>query len=263
MKTIFKIFAVIMMVGFWACEKNDPLAEQGRLTGNITPFNLLAQPPDAAAGDTIRLRNVCWAVNDDIETVTFYHSGFKLRDYDVKMRVQTQDTIFELVVVYKEDSVLTSSTFFAEYPEEGATLNDYYQTMENAYVILHDFIVPMQYALSRERNEELILAMNDLVFEEIVQRFSLKFNRAIMVTVFPEINPFSLAYFKVDEDGFYTGELTEQGIQYVIDNLDRELMNDFLREATVADNTRVTIETVAALEANGGEKNSRRTFRVL
>jgi len=49
----------------------------------------------------------------------------------------------------------------------------------------------------------------------------------------------------------------------VIDNLDRELMNDFLREATVADNTRVTIETVAALEANGGEKNSRRTFRVL
>ena len=263
MKTIFKIFAVIMMMGLLACEKNDPLAEQGQLTGSITPFNLLAQPPDAAAGDTIRLRNVSWAVNDDIETVTFYHSGFKLRDYDVKMRVQTQDTIFELVVVYKEDSVLTSSTFFAEYPEEGATLNDYYQTMENAYVILHDFIVPMQYALSRERNEELILAMNDLVFEEIVQRFSLKFNRAIMVTVFPEINPFSLAYFKVDEDGFYTGELTEQGIQYVIDNLDRELMNDFLREATVADNTRVTIETVAALEANGGEKNSRRTFRVL
>jgi len=263
MKTILKIFALIMMVGFWACEKNDPLGDQGELTGNIVPFNLLAQPPDAAAGDTVRLRTVCWAVDDDIETVSFYHSGFKLRDYEVKMRIQTTDTVYELTVNHLEDSVLTASTFIASYPEEGASLNDYYQTLENAYVILHDFVVPMHYALTRERNQDLIMIMNDQVFEAVVEKFSLKFNRAIMTTVFPEINPFSLVYFKVDDDGFYTGELTEQGIQYIIDNLDRESMIDFLREATVADNTRITAESVAKLEANGGAASSRRTFRVL
>jgi hypothetical protein len=263
MKTILKIFALIMMVGFWACEKNDPLGDQGELTGNIVPFNLLAQPPDAAAGDTVRLRTVCWAVDDDIESVIFNHMGFKILDFEVKMRVQTADETVELTVNHLADSVLFSSEFIAHYPEEGATMNDYYQTLENAYVILHDFVVPMQYALNRLRNEELIMNMSDVNFTQVVEKFSLLFRRPVMIVVFPEINPFSLIYFKVDDQGFYTGELTEQGVQYVKDNLDRELMIDFLREATVADNTRVTVESVAALEANGGKTSSGRTFRVL
>jgi hypothetical protein len=263
MKTILKIFALIMMVGFWACEKNDPLGDQGELTGNIVPFNLLAQPPDAAAGDTVRLRTVCWAVDDDIESVIFNHMGFKILDFEVKMRVQTANETVELTVNHMADSVLFSSEFIARYPEDGATMNDYYQTLENAYVILHDFVVPMQYALNRLRNEELIMNLSDGNFTELVEKFSLKFTRAVMIVVFPEINPFSLTYFEVDDQGFYTGELTEQGVQYVKDNLDRELMIDFLREATVADNTRVTVESVAALEADGGKTSSRRTFRVL
>jgi len=263
MKTLFKIFLLMIVVGFWACEKNDPLGDQGDLTGNIVPFNLLAQMPDASAGDTVRLRTVCWAVDDDIETVSFYHSGFKLRDYEVKMRIQTTDTIYELIVNHIEDSILTPSTFIASYPEEGASLNDYYQTLENAYVILHDFVVPIQYDLNRLRNEELIMNMSEGNFTKVVEKFSLLFTRPVMTVVFPEINPFSLTYFKVDDEGFFTGELTEQGVQYVKDNLDREIMIDFLREATVADNTRVTVESVAALEANGGKTSSRRTFRVL
>lgn len=253
----------MIIVGFWACEKNDPLSDQGELTGNIVPFNLLAQMPDAAAGDTITLRTVCWAVDDDIETVSFYHSGFKIRDYEIKMRVQTTDTLYELTIIHTEDSVLTSSTFIADYPEEGASLIDYYQTLENAYVILHDFIVPMHYALTKLTGEELIMAMNDQVFNSVVVKFTEVFNRAVMTTVFPEVNPFSLTYFEVDDDGFYTGELTELGIQYIIDNLDRERMIEFLRDAIVADNTRVTVESVAALEANGGAASSTRTFRVL
>ncbi len=263
MKTILKIFALIMMVGFWACEKNDPLGDQGELTGNIVPFNLLAQPPDAAAGDTVRLRTVCWAVDDDIETVEFYHMGFKLKDYEVKMRVQTANETVELTVNHRADSILFATDFISRYPEEGASLNDYYQTLENAYVILHDFVVPMQYALNRLRNDELIMNMSDGDFADLAEKFSLKFTRPVMIVVFPEINPFSLIYFDVDDEGFFTGELTDQGVQYVKDNLDRELMIDFLREATVADNTRITVESVAALEANGGKTSSGRTFRVL
>ncbi len=263
MKTIFKIFLLMILVGFWACEKNDPLADQGELTGEMVPFNLLAQMPDAPAGDTITVRNVSWAVGDDIETITLYHSGFKLRDYEVKLRVQTTNETVDLSVKHLEDSVLFASTFIAEYPEEGATLNDYYQTLENAYVILHDFIVPMQYALTKDRDEELIMAMNDQVLNAIVVKFSEVFNRAVMTTVFPEVNPFNLNFFVVDDEGNITGEITDEGKLYIIDNMDRELLIDFLREAAVSDNTRVTVESVARLEGSEAGASSERTFRVL
>ena len=266
MKTIYKILILVFAVILWACEKNDPLADQGRLTGEMVPFNLLAQMPDAPAGDTLTLRNVSWAVNDDIDEVTFSHRGFKLRTYDIKLSVPTSDannTVHELAVVFTEDSILTSTTQFALYPEGEESLDQYYQTLENAYVILHDFIVPQQYALTRPSNEQLINEMEEGLFEQIVHAFANQVSRHILVAFFPDINPFSLVYFVVDDDGFYTGELTEQGMEYYLTHMNKEIFNDFLREATVADNTRVTIETAATLETSNAIAISTRTFRIL
>lgn len=266
MKTIYKILILTFAVILWACEKNDPLADQGRLTGEMVPFNLLAQMPDAPAGDTLTLRNVSWAVNDDIDEITFAHRGFKLRTYDIKLTVPTSDsnnTVHELSTVLTEDSIITPTTQFAYYPEEGGNLDQYYQTMENAYVILHDFIVPQNYALTRRSNEQLINEMEEGLFTKVVEAFAPKVTRHILVAFFPEINPFSLVYFVVDEDGFYTGELTEQGMEYYLTNMNKEIFNDFLREATVADNTRVTIETAAKLENSNAIATSTRTFRIL
>lgn len=264
MKTLYKIFALIVILGLWSCEKNDPLADQGDLTGIIVPFNLLAQMPDAAAGDTVRLRTVTWAIDDDIESVSFYHMGFKLREYEVKMAVQiSSGSTVELATLFKEDSVKFASTLVASYPEQGSTLNDYYQTYENAYVVVHNFLVPQQYRLSKEKNEELILAMKDGVYQAVVEQFSNLFTRPVMVAVFPDINAFSPTYFVIDDEGFYTGEITPAAKQYIVKNLDRETMNEFLKDATVADNTRVTIESVTTLEVTGAHTTSARTFRAL
>ncbi|MFN3554940.1 MAG: hypothetical protein ACK4VN_03140 [Bacteroidales bacterium] len=264
MKTIYKIFAIAMVVGLWSCEKNDPLSDQGDLTGKIVPFNLLAQMPDAAAGDTLNLRTVTWAVNDDIESVSFHHMGFKLREYEVKMAIPTQNgPTVELAVVHLEDSVKIAKTLIKSYPEAGQSLNDFYQTIENAYVIVHSFVVPQVYKLNRERNQELIDVMPQAVFQTIVEKFSLLFKRPTMISVFPEINPFSIVYFEIDGNGNYTGNLTAAGREYIQNNLDKERMKDFLKEAVVADNTRVTIESVSSLVNEQGSTSSRRTFRAL
>ncbi len=263
MKTQFKIFFLFLMTALWACEKNDPLEEQGELTGDVVAFNLLAQMPDAAPGDTLNLRNVSWAIDDNIETITFSHEGFKLRTFEVKIAFNLEDTLYERQALLTEDSVITSPTLFASYPEEGEDLNDYYQTQDNAYVILHDFIVPQQYALSKESNEELILAMDDSVFNWFVQTFSATLNRDILLFIFPDLNAFSTTLFEIDDMGNFTGELTPEGMQYYIDNTDRELFNAFLTEAVVSDNTRVTLETEAILEGMEEGATSQRTFRVL
>ncbi|MDR4988533.1 MAG: hypothetical protein RG741_06825 [Bacteroidales bacterium] len=265
MKSLLKLTGFVLIASvFWACEKNDPLADQAELTGTQTPFNLLAQMPDAAAGDTLSLRTVCWSVNDDIATVEFFHEGFKLRNYEVKMSVQTAaGNTYELATTLLEDSIFFDQSLMASYPEEGTSLLDHYQTYENAYVILHDFIVPNIYKLSRESNQDLILAMNENVYTLIVEKLSHQFNRAVMVTVFPEINQFSVVYFVIDDQGNFTGEITEEAVLYIQEHLTREKMNDFLREASVSDNTRVTVESVATLENNAASASSTRIFRVL
>jgi len=264
MKNHHKLFIIIAIASLLACEKNDPLGDQGELTGNVVPFVLLAQMPDAPAGDTLSLRTVAWAVNDDIETIALYHRGFKLRNYEVKLSVRAIDNVVhELSATFREDTLFTPSTMVGSFPEQGKTLNDYYQTLENAYVVVHDFVVPVGYALSREKDKELILAMNDMVYANFTGVFSKQFNRNMMVAVFPEINRFSLTYFKIDGDGFYTGELTDAGVKYIEDNLSKELMKDLVREAKVEDNTRVTIESVATLRVTHNARSSVRTFRVL
>jgi len=264
MKNNFKIFALLMVIGLWSCEKNDPLGDQGELTGRIFPFNLLAQMPDAAAGDTLNLRTVCWAIDDDIESVTFYHSGFKVRDYDVKMQVPiTGAPAVQLATAFREDSIIVPSTLFASYPEEGSTLNAYYQTYENAYVVTPGFVVPEVYALSKLKDKPLILAMPESIFNKVVADFSIMFDRSMVISVFPEVSPYSPLYFEIDNEGYYTGNLTAAGTQYVVENLSRERMNSFLKEASVADNTRATIESKATVKGTNASASSKRSFKVL
>jgi hypothetical protein len=264
MKTIYKILILVFVAALWACEKNDPLADQGSLTGKMVPFNLLAQMPDAAAGDTITLRNVSWAIQDNIEKIIFFHSGFKVRTYEVKLAVPLKDgKTYERTIMLVEDSIHFEPTQVITYPEAGTSLNMFYQTQENAYVILHQFVVPQQYALTRDKNDVLVNKMQDKAFNTLVERFRPGLNRDIFLAFFPNISPFSVTYFKFDSEGNFTGELTQAGFNYFIDNVTREKMIAFVKEATVADNTRVRVRTEASLKGIDLSAPSARMFRVL
>jgi hypothetical protein len=266
MKTNIKLILLIFIAALWACEKNDPLADQGTLTGNKVAFNLLAQMPDAAAGDTIVLRNVSWSVDDNIKSIVFHHRGFKVRNYEMKIAIPENDannTIHNFSATFAEDSILVPLTQFARYPEEGSNLNKFYQTLENAYVIQHAFIIPGEYTVSKKSNQDLVMEMNDKVFHAFASKFSTGLNRRMFVAVFPNISLFSVKYFKIDEAGFFTGDLTPEGFQYFRDNITRDRLNVFVKEAKVTDNTRVTVQTVAEVEGSTATTRSSRVFRVL
>jgi hypothetical protein len=266
MKISLKILLIVFITAWWGCEKNDPLADQGTLTGNMVPFNLLAQMPDAAAGDTLTLRNVSWAVDDNIGRIDFIHSGFKSRIFDMSISIEIageSNTIHQLAATYLQDTIHFEPQIFASYPESGEDLNQYFQTLENAYVILHPFIVPAQYKLSKTSNEELVREMDEDVFSWFVDTFSVSIDREVMIALFPDINPFSVQLFKFDDNGNFTGELTENGLTYFFENFTRELAINYLDEANVSDNTRVTIETEAVLDGNDVGAVSTRVFKII
>lgn len=263
MKKIFLLIIPMVILFFTSCEKNDPLAEQGELTGNVVPFNLLAQMPDGSAGDTLTLRTVCWAIEDNIESVVFMHQGFKVRSFDIIMEVTFEDSLHVLSTVFTQDTIFTPSAEVASYPQQGQSLDDYYQTQENAYVIEHDFVIPDEYALTDQTGGDLILSLDKGLFDFVVQEIMPQFNRSVMRVVFPEINPFSLDFFVVDDDGFYTGEITAEAEQHILNNLTPALMAEFVTGASAEDETRVTVESAATLEDEGTSFTSERTFKII
>ena len=261
MKTLKNIFLIILLGIFLAaCEKNDPIAEQGSLTGNVTPFNLLAQMPDAKVTDTLELRTVCWSINDDIEDVSFFYEGFKLKNYSLSMGMIVNEEPVELTAEHKTDTIFIETTLIKSYPEEGTSLNVYYQTIENAYVIEHPFVVPADFSLSNLEGTDVVEEMSDETFGILVAQLSLQMNRAIVLLLFPSAPAYC---FEFDQQGFYTGNLTEAGFTYVRENLTREQVTEYLLEASVEDNTRGTIESVATLAITQASATSSRNFKIL
>lgn len=263
MKALIKICIVILAAGLWSCEKNDPLADQGKFTGNIMPFNSLSQMMSTKAGDTVLLRTVCWAVNDDIETVEFFQNGFKKRFFEASMSIEVNDTtIYHFHATFDEDTIFTPQSLIVSYPNEEYSLDHFFQTYDNAYVVTHKYVVPMEYEVIRKEDAALIMDLPDYVFEAYLDEFLPLFNRRIMLTVFPEINPFSVVFFKFDAQGNFTGELTDAAMDYLYENFSRELMGQYITEASVEDETPVTVESVATIEVTGASKSSERTFYV-
>lgn len=262
MKTLRNIILVIMAsVFFLACEKNDPIPGQGALTGNITPFNLLAQMPDAKVTDTLMLRSVSWAKNDDINSIAFYYRGFKIKSYSVKMGLTVNNQPVQLTAEHKTDTIFIERNLIRSYPQAGESLNDYYQTIENAYVIICPFVVADGFTLANVSNAGVIEEMDDGVFAIIVNKLSLKMNRAIVLKIFPSAPALSFEFDS--QTGSFTGKLTEFGFEYVRTNLTREILIEYLAEASVDDNTRGTIESVATIALTNASRMSSRNFRII
>ncbi|MEE4178146.1 MAG: hypothetical protein V2I46_11625 [Bacteroides sp.] len=261
MKTLRNIILIFVLgMGLIACEKNDPIADQGSLTGNMTPFNLLAQMPDAKVNDTLVLRTVCWSINDDIEEVSFFYQGYKLKNYSITMGMVVNDEPVELSAEHKPDTIFIENTLIKSYPEEGTSLNAFYQTIENAYVIEHPFIVPGDFTLYNLEDSEVVDEMSQETFDILVAELSLQMNRAIVLMLFPSA---PASCFEFDQQGFYTGNLTEAGFTFVQENMTRELLIEYLSEASLEDTTRGTIESVATVAETNASATSARNFKIL
>lgn len=261
MKTLRNIFLIFLLgTGLAACEKNDPMDGQGGLTGNLTPFNLLAQMPDAKVNDTLMLRTVCWSINDDITDVSFFYRGFKIKSYSVKMGLIAGGQPYQLSAEHKTDTIFIDQTLIKSYPEAGTSLNTYYQTIENAYVIVHPYVVSADFTLANQSGADVIEEMSDPTFEVLAGKLSPQMNRAIVLKLFPSA---PAACFEFDQQGFYTGNLTEFGVQYVKDHMTREILTENLAEASVEDNTRATIESKATVAVTSAYAISARNFKVI
>lgn len=263
MNRLFKFIILIAATGFLitSCEKNEPIAKQGTLSGQLKPFNLLAQMPDAKVTDTLRLRTVTWSKHDDISSVSFFYRGFKIQNFSVKININVSGQNVQLSANHLTDTIFIDRSLIETFPRPGESLNDHYQTIENAYVVICPFFVGSGFTLLTSAGGPLIEQMSNEVFNSIVAKLSVQMNRAMVLSLFPtapvlcfEFNP---------QTGAFTGNLTPFGVDYVRTNLTRARLIQQLNEATVEDNTRGTIESVAAIGKTNASTTSSRNFRII
>jgi hypothetical protein len=208
--------------------------------------------------DTLNLRTVAWATNDDINNISFFYRGFSVKNYSVKMQITVSGAPVLFQVAHKTDSLFIDRTLIMNYPEAGQSLNLYYQTAENAYVIVCPFVVATGFSLLVQEGAALINAMRDADFAAIVHKISLQMKRPDVRQLWPAA---PIACFEFDANGNFTNNLTEFGFNYVRENLTRAILIQHLTEATVEDNTRGTIESVATVGTTS--KTSSRNFRII
>ncbi|HSV77349.1 MAG TPA: hypothetical protein VLH37_10000 [Bacteroidales bacterium] len=263
MKMLFKSFLLLAAIGvfFASCDKNDNLAELGTPTGLIKPFNLLAQMQDAKVTDTLMLRTVSWSEHDDISTISFFYEGFRIQNFSVRMAFTVSGQTVRLSANHLTDTIFIERTLIESFPRAGESLNDFYQTIENAYVIICPFYVGSGFGMLTSTGALLIEQMSNPAFNAIVQKLSLQMNRAHVLSLFPgapvlcfEFNP---------QTGAFTGNLTPFGFEFVRTNLTRARLAQHIDEATVEDNSRGTIESVAVIGKTNASTTSSRNFRII
>ena len=162
-----KKFIILSILGIMAmsCEKTDVLGEQGELTGNDYPFLTLSSIPDSRPADTVTISSIFWAVNDDISKWSVTQSGFKATTFDLDWSLDYKIDTLDKTATFSYGEVL--DTLF--YPDmelllvenNGITLDTFYRTEENAYVVRKPYIISDEYTVRDLEDGEAIDGLSD------------------------------------------------------------------------------------------------------
>jgi hypothetical protein len=262
-KTIYILLIGWVMALTLSCEKTDTLAKQGTLTGNEFANATLSNIGATAALDTITLSTTCWSTNDNIASVNYSHEGFTLATLSLKWKVTANNVAYEYEYSFNIDTAKTPETPIVSITD----MDKYYQTLMNAYVVKHNFIIPAQYAIASTDGKGVLNAMEDNYFAKFAEYFSTKVNKDVTVKLFPTrpehdtvlfvraINPTS----GLNE---FTGALTDAGKLFVKDNLTKTLINTYFDAASRKEFGKITVYSVTKL-ISGSEAKRQRTFEVL
>ncbi|WP_439882071.1 hypothetical protein ACSX1A_02695 [Pontibacter sp. MBLB2868] len=206
-----------------ACEKDEPMAELGKTSGLYSPeVQMTASNRAPETGDTVAFTVTTWQRNDDIAKVELLHKLYE--DFGLyfeldKTVVETWDPDAPLMVV--SDTIANNVTW-KTFPEDGMSLNDYYVTSNNAYVLRGEYkqFKPESGKYSLE-GEELLDQLPDEPYQILLNQLSYAITVAEYEKLFPEADD---TKYKMT-GGARTG-ISSAGQAYLRNNLTKELLKE-------------------------------------
>ncbi len=239
----------LLFTAFTSCEKNNPLANQGELTGVEIANVILSQIPATAAGDTITLSTNTWAKDDNIKSLEYSHRGFKTYSLTIKMDIDTSDV--EGVKPASISKTITTDTLFID-ETSIATITEllpYYQTLMNAYVVKYDFVIPSNYLVQMVDDKSVINEMETKYFDQFRNELAKLMDKRMAETIFTiDAQAADTLFTKVEN--VFTGTLTTAGFTFVEDNLTKDDVKNYLKGAIKEEFAELTIRSKVTLTPN-------------
>lgn len=271
-KILYIAITALFFSGLVSCEKNDPLAEQGELTGVEMPSVVLSQMPATAVGDTIELSTTTWSRVDNISKLEYFHKGYTGFTLTVKWTTEVpQDDADPLVYSFYETTHGDSVFIEEEKINSFSDLNPWYQTIMNAYVIKQDFIVPDAYAIQSVDDKDVLTYMESNYFNALKDSFAMRFDKIIGEHLFPETADDTTLYARVKEavsEGstdsvlVFNNKLTDLGRNYVADNLTKDMIKNRFESSVKNAFAEVTVLSKVTLNTDAVNEDEK-SFEVL
>lgn len=221
---IHKILLLSLGVCFLAaCEKDEPMEELGKALDSYRPeVQMTTSNRAPELGDTITYTITTWQRNDDIAKVELLRKVYE----DFGLYFELDKTVVETwnpddPVMVVTDTVY-NNTAWKTFPEEGRSLNNYYVTSRNAYVLEGEYIytIPEGGKYSPE-GEELLDQLPEEPYKILVNQLSYAITAAEYEALFPDAGDENYTI----SGGARTG-VSSVGRVYLQNNLSKELLKE-------------------------------------
>lgn len=221
---LYKAFLLSLgVLSLAACEQDEPLEELGKAQDNYRPeVRMTASNRAPEVGDTITFTVTTWQRNDDIAKVELLQKVYE----DFGLYFELDKTVVETwnpdaPVLVVTDTIYNDAAW-ATFPEEGRTLNSYYVTSNNAYVLQGEYLgfTPENSNYSPE-GEELLDQLPQEPYNILLNQLSYAITVEEYEHLFPEAG---------DENYTMTGTsrtgISSAGRTYLQQNLTKQLLKE-------------------------------------
>lgn len=211
------------MCSLAACEKDEPIEELGKSLDTYRPeVQMTVSNRAPEVGDTITFSVTTWQRNDDISKVELLQKVYE----DFGLYFELDKTVVETwnpddPVMVVTDTIY-NNTAWKTFPEEGRSLNSYYVTSRNAYVLNGEYknFKPESGKYSLE-GEELLDQLPEEPYKILLNQLSYSITVAEYQNLFPEATD---NHFVIT-GGARTG-ISSAGRAYLQQNLTKGLLKE-------------------------------------
>ncbi|WP_299703259.1 hypothetical protein [uncultured Pontibacter sp.] len=222
MTKLYRLFLIpVAALSLVACEKDEPIEMLGKYTDEYRPevrMSLSNRNPEL--GDTVTFTVSTWQRNDKIAKIELLHKLYE--DFGVYFELETTklQTWSETDPLMVVTDTIAKNTAWRSVPEGGKTLNDYFVTSTNDYVVQADYthFKPEGGTYSAE-GEELLNQLPAEAYSILLNQLSYAISVAEYNNLFPEAPDSHFTMSGTTRTG-----ISAEGRAYLQDNLSKALL---------------------------------------
>ncbi|PWJ44404.1 hypothetical protein [Sediminitomix flava] len=173
----YTILLVLAVLFFTGCEENDPLADQGTVTGDA-PTITMDRVKASAAGKEFDLRVRYWGQDDNIESVEI--NAWILQSYTLTYSITSGEETYAYNKKVDDEALGEKGNIFTK----SENFIEDWQTAQSAYITDHAHLILPEYAPVKEEDLSYLSSIESVLINEIANEIVPELSHEFLQSVF-------------------------------------------------------------------------------